>query len=174
MQPRFSEENYATQFVRQRLAALFKEEQPSVFPAISKQHFSSSKMCCHKKTYFGHYLGLLPTVLQFEICMIHIDRGRKAPSGAFAKKFFPLPSVPICWPTSYCVHDSYIQILGRHLWFLPKRHIGILPKKTVHKFFFSAACAYLGLLPIVCMIYKTNSGFAKRQFTSFFLCRLCL
>ena len=105
-------------------------------------------------------------VLQFEICMIHIDRGRKAPSGAFAKKFFPLPSVPICWPTSYCVHDSYVQILGRHLWFLPK--------KTVHKFFFSAACAYLGLLHIVCMIYKTNSGFAKRQFTSFFLCRLCL
>ena len=88
MQPRFSEENYATQFVRQRLVALFWSFQPflSIFTFFKFQNVPTS---------YG--------VLQFEICMIHIDRGRKAPSGAFAKKFFPLPSVPICWPTSYCV-----------------------------------------------------------------------
>ena len=101
MQPRFSEENYATQFVRQRLAELFKGEQSLVFPAISKHPniFQVPKCVATKKLIWSLSGPTSYGVFQFEICMIHIDRGRKAPSGAFAKKFFPLPSVPICWPT---------------------------------------------------------------------------
>ena len=57
MQPRFSEEIYATQFVRERLVALCKGEQSLVFPAISKHLNIFQVPKC-----VGHYLGLLPTV----------------------------------------------------------------------------------------------------------------
>ena len=62
MQPRFSEENYATQFVRQRLVALFKGEQSLVFPAISKHLniFQVPKCVVTKKpnlvTIWAHFL----------------------------------------------------------------------------------------------------------------------
>ena len=96
MQPRFSEENYATQFVRQRLVALFWSFQP--FLSI----FQVPKCVVTKKpnlvTIWAHFLRCVTVWNMYD----SYRQGQKGTFRCFCQKVFSLPSVPICWPSSYC------------------------------------------------------------------------
>ena len=93
-------------------------------------------------------------------------QGQKGTFRCFCQKVFPL---------AVCAHLLAYLILCARMIHINRYWEGTygFAKKTdrgfAKKVFFSAACAYLGLLPIVCLIYKTNSGFAKKGVHKFFL-----
>ena len=100
MQPLFSEENYATQFVVQRLTALFKGEQSLVIQTISKSlnskwelrwcpQYFLVKICFIFKQFIAYMCPTLWLSTSCCVYMIHKVRwGRH--QDAFAKKLFTI------------------------------------------------------------------------------------